>query len=625
MPIYKPEIKVYYGPISDEANRLIPGPDISISTEYVYSNDSIIGYAYIFEINGQATALDLRDIEYGGEYSEPENYNMGAVVDHINKLRSTLSKNGEVLRIVDGQTDSIILEARGGILRSFSFNETENNWTHYASYSASLEFSSVDFGSSTESCDEVFLDPDSFPDGEPGIADINAFKVKNFSDSWSFSFSENESFNRAKVIDSDINLNLNNVSFNIEYSINAVGKNFYVYEEENTTKLLPAWEQAKNFVQYRLHAQVTNLINNVLKNPYEPCVSSDTLKDIHLQDSPGLLSSLGDSKYKIYNEEITCEASESEGSFSASYSATVRSSLGNQQWADPSATHTVQKSVKSSVDSNGTLTKSISVNGTIQGLIEGGLIRNYKGIELPNQGAIKLLNNISDSKYNNAKIVLDKIYNVMSYNEGKGQCGKKDLDTNFKNVLGINIASLDIGKQKDDPIPCPSEEENDCIIPDPPHPASFNLTHDYINGTITYSVDYNSNDNNCNNGSNAKFTQINIQTSQPNKVTAAFNIPNSQKCAIIQELGTFTSKTVNITIAGTDNSCIGKPTKVDFNTLINCGFCDTEGYFPIKLPSEENVILTQKQYSNNPVDGSFTINLGYICAEGCFLPKLGEY
>jgi hypothetical protein len=621
MPTYKPEIKVYYGPIDTE-HRLIPGPDIGISVEYIYSNDSIIGYTYIFQISGQATALDLRELKYGDEYPEPENYNMGAVIDHIHKLRSILSKNGNILRIVDGQTDSVILEARGGILRSFSFDETENNWRHYASYSASLEFSNVDFGSSTESCDSVFLDPESFPDGEPGIADINAFKIKSFNDSWSFSFSENEPFNRSKLIDSDINLNLNNVSFNIEYSINAVGKNFHVYNENDESTLLPAWEQAKNFVQYRLHAQVTSLINNVLKNPYTPCTSSDTLADIHLPGSTGLLSSLGDSNYKIYNEEITCEASESEGSFSASYSAIVRSSLGNHNWSGPSATHSVEKSVRSTVDANGTKTKNISVNGTIQGLIEGGLIKTNKAIELPNKGSIKLLNNISDSKYNNAKIVLDKIYNPLSYDEGKGECGKKDLDPNFKNVLGINVKNLNVEDEepKEDPDPCDPDQ---CIVPDPPHPSSFNLTHDYIGGTITYNLEYNSDDNNCNNGSNAKFTQINIQTSQPNKVTAVFNIPNSDKCAIIQELGTYTAKTVNVTIAGTDNSCIGRPPKVNFNNLINCGFCDTEEYFPIKLPLEGNFILTQKQYSNNPIDGTFTINLGYICSEGCSLPKLG--
>jgi hypothetical protein len=619
MPIYKPEVKVYYGPISND-NRLIPGPDISISTEYVYSNDSIIGYTYIFNLNGSVTALDLRNISYGQEYSEPDNYNLGAVVDHINKLRSILSKNGSILKIVDGQTDAVILEARGGILRSFSFDESNNNWTQFATYSASLEFTNVDFMSSTESCGSSFLDPLSFPENKAGIADINQFKIKNFNDSWSFSFDDTQPFNRVKAIDTGGNLDLNNVTFNIEYSINATGKNFHVYNQ-NSSELLPAWEQAKNFVQYRLYEQVTNLINNVLKNPYVPCSSSDGLKDVNIPGSNGLLSSLGDSAYKIYNEEITCEASESDGSFSASYSATVRSLSGNSSWSHPSATHTIEKSIQSSTDSNGRITKNISINGTIQGLIEGGLIRTNKVIELPNQGSIRLLSNISDNKYNNAKIVLDKIYSSSDYNGGLGECGKRDIKSNFKNILGISVDQLIVNGQPPDPPPCPSDTS--CIIPDPPHPSSFNLTHDYVNGTITYSLDYNSDDANCQNGDNAKFTQISIQTSQPNKVTATFDVPNSDRCSIIQELGTFTTKTVTVNITGNDNSCIGRPREVDFTKLIDCGACDDDMELPVKVPLNGNFILTQKQYTKNPVDGSFTINLAYICGTtGCVLPKL---
>lgn len=621
MATYKPDIKIYYGDIT-AANRLIPAPDISISLEYNYSNDSIIGYTYVFSLNGSATALDLRNIEYGGTYTEPDKYNLGAVVDHINKLRSILSKNGSILKIVDGQTDSVILEAKGGILRSFSFDESNNNWTHFASYSASLEFSSVDFMSSTESCGSVFLDPGSFPSGKAGVADVNEFKVKSFNDSWSFSFSENEAYNRVKLIETGQNLNINNVTFNIEYSINAVGKHHHV-DGGGSSKVVPAWEQAKNFVQYRLQSQVTNLINNVLKNPYTSCSSSDGLADVNVPGSNGLLSSLGNSNYKIYNEEITCEASESDGSFSASYSAIVRSLKGNSTWSHPSATHTIEKSVTTNTDSEGKETKTISLNGTIQGLIEGGLIRIHKALQLPSTGSILLLSNISDNKYTQAKILLDKIYSSTDYNGGQGECGKRDLKPGFKSILGINVDALqtDEDEEEQEDSTCP-EDEDDCVIPDPPHPASFNLTHDYNNGTITYSLEYNSDDTNCSDGGNAKFSQISIQTSKPNKVIATFNIPNSNSCPIIQELGTYTSKTVTVSISGKDTSCEGKPKEIDFATLIDCGTCDSEGDFPIPLPSG-NFIVTQKQYTKNPVDGTYSINLAYICdTTGCELPSL---
>lgn len=620
MAIYKPDIKVFYGSSLTSSYRLIPAPNISISIEYNYSNDSIIGYSYIFNISGLATALDLRNIEYGGSYTEPTHYNLGAVVDHIHKLRSILSQNGQVLYVVDGSTNAIFLQARGGILRSFSFDESNNNWTQSASYSASIEFSSVDFMSSVESCESVFLDPLSFPVGTAGIVDINDFKIKSFTDSWSFDFGETESYSRIKNIDSGGNLNINNSTFNIQYTINAVGKHFYVYPTSSPL-LVPAWEQAKNFVQNRLYNQVTNLINNVLKNPYTTCVSADGLNDINIPGSSGLLSSLGDSSYKIFNEEISCDTSESDGSFSATYSATVRSLRGSSLWTHSASTHSIEKSIQTT-NTNGSKIKTISLNGTIEGLIEGGLIRINKVLQLPSYGSITLLSNITDNKYNNAKIVLDKIYSDSDYDGGQGSCGKRDLKPAFKNILGITKEELE---DKEASASECEQSEDDCVMTDPPHPSSFNLTHDYMNGTITYSIEYTSTDGVCSNSGGLKFNQISIQTNKPNKVIATFNIPNSNECPTIQELGTFTSKTVSVTISGTDSSCTGKPKDIDFGNLILCGTCDSDEYLPVKVPLTGNFILTQKQYTRNPVDGSFTISLGYICdTTGCVLPSLTD-
>lgn len=617
METYKPEIKMYYGSISPE-NRIIPAPDITISIQNNYSNDTIIGYTYIFNLNGAVTALDLRDLNYGDEYPTSPDYYFGSVIDHIHKLRKCLSQNGNKLYIVNGQSNSTILEARGGILRSFSFDESSNNWTRSADFSASIEFSEVDFMSSTESCGVSFLDPEGFPSNKPGIVDINQFKIKSFNDSWSFTFNENEAYSRVQLIDSQQNLNLNNVSFNIQYSINATGKHHHIYDGDSST-VVPAWEQAKNFIQYRLYNQVKNLLNNVLKNPYTSCSSTDGLNDINVPGSSGLLSSLGDSQYKIYNEEITCEASESEGSFSATYSAIVRTTLGNNNWSDNAAIHTVNKSISTTTDNNGKQSRTISVNGTINGLIEGGLIRANKVIDLPVKGSIVLLNNITDTKYDNAKKVLDKIYSENDYNKGIGPTGKRDLKPAFKLVLGITPAALNVGNYQ---IPQPTSCPGDNKIPDPPHANSLNLTHDYNNGTITYSAEYNNNSN-CEDGRDVKYTQINIQTSKPTKVTATFNIPNSDSCPVIQELGTYTNTRVTVTINGTDSSCKGKPNKVDLTKLIECGACGDSQYYPIPLPDDGNYIITQSQYTSNPIDGSFTINLGYICGTtGCILPKL---
>lgn len=630
MPTYKPDIKIYYGSIAPE-NRLIPAPDLTINVQPAYSNDTIIGYIYSFGLSGFATSLDLRNLDYGDSYeNEISDHGLGNVVDHIHKLRSILSQNGNILHIVDGQTDATILKAHGGILRSLSFDESNNNWTKFSPYSATLEFTTVDLMNSTESCDASFLDPLSFPENTAGIVDINQFKIKSFNDSWSFNFEEAEAYKRIKTIETGTNLNINNTSFSIQYTINAVGKNFHNYsdEETNTSTLLPAWEQAKNFVQYRLHSQVTSLLNGILKNPYSSCSSSDGLNDINIPGSTsnGLLSSLGDNLYKIYNETITCESSETEGSFSATYNAVVCPSAGascescgivsNAQWASPGSTHTITKSVKTSKDqSNGKITKSISINGTIQGMIEGGLIKTPKVMELPSQGSIMIFNSIGATKYDNAKITLDKIYSDSDYNGGIGPGSKRDLKVAFKNALGITLDELNGNNNPPQPPPCPGDDPK-AQIPDPPHPSSFNLTHDYNGGTITYSLEYNSNNSACGQNSQ-KYSQINIQTTQPTKVIATFNIPNSDTCPTIQELGTYTAKKVTITISGTDTSCKGKPKEIDLGSIIECGSCDSDEYLPIELPAEGTYILTQKQYTKNPIDGSFTVNLAYTCAAGC--------
>lgn len=601
--LYQPETKIFYGPIDNDDNRLIPAPNISISIEYNYSNDTIIGYTYIVNLTGFATSLDLRNLDYGDEITEPSNYNTGSVVDHINKLRNTLTKNGSILYVLNGLDDSVILKAKGGILRSFSIEDSPNNWIHYANYSATLEFHSIDFVSKTEEVCGSFLDPSTYNAQEGSILDLTKFKIKSFNDSWSFSFDENEAFNRIKNNELGLNLDINNHGFNIQYQISAVGKHVFSYTNELTNEqtLLPAWEQAKNFVQERLYKQVKSLIGNVLKDYSSTCTSSDGLDDILTPgNDSGLLNGL--SNYKVFNEQITCEASEAEGSFSATYSAIIKSSLGNTFWSSPETKHTVNKSIKTNNTVGNSIT-NISINGTIEGLIEGGLIRTNEPLELPKTGSFLIYKGAGISKYTNAKNLLDKIYSDNDYSAGLGDTGKRDLKPLFKNILGVNLAQLG-------GLPAPNDP-----IPDPPHPISFNLTHDYNNGTINYSVEYSSNAL-C----GRKFTDITIQTSNPNKVTAIFNIPNSNNCPLIQELGTYTAKTVNLTVQGMDFSDIGQPPDLDIvdeiNTHLNLG-CYDIGYLPITLPPSGTYIITQQQYTKNPLDGSFTVNVSYICGSGC--------
>jgi len=601
--LYQPQTIVYYGIKGDNNYRLTPAPDFNINIEYTYSNDTIVGYTYSLTLNGNATALDLSSVNYGSSYN-PDTVSddrIGGVINHLHKIRKLLSQNGNILYVVNGSDNSTILRAKGGKLRSLTFDESSNNWTYYAPYSATIEFDSVDFGSDNDSC-STFLDSNTFSNDDAGIVNLNKFKIKSFNDSWSFTFDENEAFERSYYLDSGAIFNINNSSFNISYNISAVGKHYYDYanpDDNSTSLLLPAWEQAKNFVQYRLHSQVTNLIRGVLKNTYsDGCTDGDELADL---DQPGgtdgILTDL--STYKVYNETITCEVSESDGSFSATYNSIVKTQNTNLTYGSSATKHTITKS--HSIDNSSLIpVHTISLEGNIQGLVEGGLINSSKPIQLPNKGALFIHNNNSYiNKYDNALTVLNKIYSPLDYNGGTGANGKRDLKPSFKSLLDITSTALGASSSPSD------------AVPDAPHPASFNLTHDYFNGSINYSIEYNSNNMVC----GRTYKNISIETNMPTKVVAVFNIPDSAGCPLIQDLSTFTAATVNITIEGIDLSEDGQPTTLDLASLISCGNCFSDEYFPVTIP--DGAIITDKTYTSNPLDGSFTANLSYICSEGC--------
>lgn len=600
MSTYSPKTIIYYGTKNDNNSRLAPAPDFDINIEYQYSNDTIIGYTYNISLKGSATALDLSSVNYGGSY-DPDtvsNGSIGGVIDHINKLRKILSQNGNILYVVDGSTGTTILRAKGGKLRSISFDESSNNWVYYCPYSATIEFDSIDFGDENDSCNS-FLDPLTFSDQDSGMVNLNKFKIKTFSDSWSFTFDESDSFERSYIN----GYKFNNTSFGISYNINAVGKHYYDYDtpdSNSTSKVLAAWEQAKNFVQYRLYYQVSSLINGVLKNTYtSSCAGGEELKDLHTPGGTNGLLNPFESNYNIYNETITCEVSESDGSFSATYNAIVKSHDTNTSYSSNQTKHQVKKS--HNIDNSSLIPiHNISLEGTIQGLVEGGLIRNGKPITLPNSGPIFIHNNNSYvNKYDNALSVLNKIYSASDYNNGVGDSGKRDLKPDFKTLLGVTDLALENNTSTNDP------------IPDSPHPASFNLTHDYLNGSINYSVEYRSNNSNC----GRKYRNVSIETTMPNRVIAIFNIPNSESCPVVQDLYTYTAMTVSVSVEGVDLSETGQPTSLNLNSLINCGTCFSEGYFPVTIP--QGSIITDKTYTFNPLDGSFTANVSYICSEGC--------
>ena len=215
---------------------------------------------------------------------------------------------------------------------------------------------------------------------------MKTYKVKSFSDTWTFSLDDTiyNSYNFDTV-------NFNNEHFNITYSINAVGKHYFV-----NNKLIPAWEQAKNFCQNRLYNQINNLIDTTLARSQsdDGCVTLGTLQTVFGSGSYYLLDGLDNINYDIFNEKISCETSEAEGSFSLTYTAILKRVSGDETYNHPNTIHTFN-TTRSVQDDGKNKTTTTTVNGNIQGLIKGGLIHGSGIFTLPNNGQILLISPLS--------------------------------------------------------------------------------------------------------------------------------------------------------------------------------------------------------------------------------------
>jgi hypothetical protein len=587
--------KAYYGPAGNTSNtyRLVPAPTISINTEINYSNDVIIGYTYTVTINGYATAMRL--LTEGPASQEDQIKSFEKVIDHIDNIRRILSRNGSELLIVD-EDDNTMIKCMGGSLRSLNFSESENNWTAYSQYSAQIEFNEVKILDESISCSSGFLDPSSL---SPKLIDTNKYKIRDFTDSWSFTIDDG-TYNLIKNNDVGNSLNIENMRIGVSYNISATGKNYYIDDQ-----LTPAWVHAKNFVQDRLYNVVTNLIISGIVNTsrilrqsgIESCSPQDTLNNIHRNDNIGILSSLsgaGNTGYKVYNETISCETSESDGTFSANYSSILKKNT-TASFAASNVVHTVSKSISTTYDSAAKKNISISIQGNIEGLFEGGVIRTGGSFRLPNSGTL-LIGSTLANKYASAESFLSKVVSG------------DDLTSSYKTALGVTADQLEL-------------RTNDCMSNKTLFPSSFNLTKNYMDGTISYSAEYNST-RACVPSGDVASISINVENPVP--ILAEFNIPGGFSATfgsqdggvVIQDIGTNSIRKISVSIEGkslTRKCCINN----DIDSILDAA-CD-EVIIPsgIKLPSEDEYILTQKTRQNNLIDGSYSISLGYICSLGC--------
>lgn len=534
---------------------IVPAPKISIKSDMIYTNDNIIGYKYTIDLEG--TAID-------------EIQRFSSAISSAEKVRAALSHNGSSLEIKDSN-NSTLIKAIGGILISLNFDTNENNGSKYIKYNATIEFNELQIFDENFSCSAGFIQSNNF---SSQFLDLNKYKIQEFKDGWNFNLAdESLSFNKKPEI--------YNTQIKIKYEISATGR-LYINDDKTVT---PGWLQAKNFAQERLFDQITNMANsNILKQSgSSACESSSGITNIHDYGN-GTLEGLT-SNYDICNETITCSTSESNGTFSATYEATLKF-RDSSQFGGSKATHSFTKNVTTEYRGNRYI-YNIKINGTIQGLNSSNLGSNIGlgGFSLPKNGKLLMAGNKSD-KIDNAIKIRDKILNS----------DQDDLADNFKNELNITAETLFPNKL-------------DCIS-DKIYPAIFNLTTNNFLGTIEYNAEYTSDRLSAIEDGNYVLLKTTINVENPTPIIA--ELPTPKGNYIIQDLKTQTNKKINISINGRD-----KDRKCCSDSMLDLAK-SAMNFFTLP-DSQSDFILMSKNISYNLTDQSYTMNVSYICSSGCSL------
>lgn len=565
---------VYYGNPNDlvkDENKLSPAPLISVTQQPNYADEYIIGYTYNMTLTGYITSIDNAHI--------PTN-TINDVLDRIEDIRNIFNKNGATL--VVAHSGNNIIHARGSKINNFTVDRSDNGWVNYAQYSVDVEFKEIDFlGCSVGSgdlSDCINVVPSAYASG---LVDISKYKIKNFSDSWDISLNENI-YNGYK--NPSDQYAINNQHIEVSYSVQAEGINYYQIDGST----MPAWEQAKNFCQDKLYDQIKNgLISNILEQRSDGVTSCSPNSDATIDNLFEIRNlqhgnvNLDPIYYTVYNERITCDTSESNGSFSLVYNAIIKQNQGiaSRFPNHTNCIHTFTLS-KNVTDSNSSRDISVTLNGNIQGLMVGGLITNPAQLSLPRTGVVMLNAPSTRTKYDTA---------LSAYNE---ITSGSDISNDFKDAVGINFTLF---------------EADACSE----YPASNQLqsSHNYSQGAIDYSVGFNSK-NLC--AGNSYYTDVVIDQKDPVDLTAEFIIPGRSAGPFIQKLNVSTPRTISISI----NGVVPPDACKDFSAYAtqicnNLDIINDKGTSVTPTTDVTNAILTSHTENFNEVDGSFSINRAY--------------
>lgn len=574
------KIKVFY-----DGLELIPAPIINIKKEYIYANDNIIGYTYNIDINGYASSVNEQN----------NTSNIINTINAIDNIHFILHKNGKNLTITCDNNE--IFRAEGGQLRSFNVEESDNKWIQYAKYSASLEFSNVVYpGGITSTINSDTISTDAFD---------YLIRLTSYNDSWDFKASEEEIYSFYTVPGA---ASEDYSRFNVTYTISATGKHYY----DSSGNLIPAWLAAKNFVQQKLYHQIFTFRN---ASPLSFYFLPNTSYNSNESNAPSLNNALSSSytgatlypllsnsiiaNFSIFNELINCSTSESDGTFTATYSCVCKKV--NQSWM-PYSIHTFDVSYDKTRNFK-EINNTISVNGTITGMLQTNILGSTidgSVLVLPNNGSFIGSDIPGDygTKYFNA---------LRDFNMYIADATHTDLQPAYKIALNATYGTLfsltDLGTS--------------CInLTTLVDPQSFSINHNYAAGSIEYSVEYNTN-RACAMARGFETLTIIEEDSVP--IIAEFVIPGREDGPILQFLNTNSNKKISIEFKGvTKKGCIvGTPFNVDFQGM---GLCQTDGYVNIpdvvKKAFFQTELAAQAQFRSALITESNTIN---------YSPVTGDY
>jgi len=592
--------RMYYvrmdGDADDVDYELVPSPNINLSIENFYANESIIGYTYNITLTGYAASKQSR-----GENHIPS---IGYVVGSIAKIQNIFDRVGNGGKLVIKQGGSNLMVFKGGRIKRLDFAPSNNQWVRYSEYTIEIEFNDAElYGcnfSATKGCSSTLYDG-----GPSGVSSVHAqlvdhganaptgYKIKSFSDKWNIDL-QDDIYDWAKIHNRE-DLRLNSKRYNIQYNISAVGQHYW---DENGN-LFPAWKQAKAFCQDRLVKQINGLYTNMAMH-YEGaenafCNSSEDVTTIHSVTDPSIHTTIG--SYNVYNETITFGPSESDGSFDVAYSAIIKRSFGGSCVSHPDATHTLNISYGGSKEYGKTQARTATLSGTIQGLLRytgnGSIIwPNAEGFSIPDSpGTMTFLPPKSDVKHKwaHAKILLDKFLDEAT---GGITCG--ELAEVVTQYLVSDCYNRYAGEE------CTDDGEGGGFNPTGMTPTSFSIVHNYGQGSIDYSAEFSpESKSRCN---------VTITVEEPMPLTAEFTIPGVG--IYYQLLGGFTPKKWTINADGTTGICQSCASP---NSITVCGDIPSIETCTNFTPPAGNYLLISNQKTYNPVDGSYSYNATYVC------------